>query len=329
MRTLLIFLLSLSIEVFSHEIINLEKGVKLGEKLDENGIYVNGLYSFDFDDSYIYLPDSRYGTIIKADLRTGKLVKTISSKGQGPAELERPFFLLEKNGKIYVYDAGYNGIKIFDKDGNYINSFRTLMPEVVLFLPIVFAVNDKEEVFISAPDLRENKLVTVYDGKTGKKIRSMIRENFKVKEGSLEYLKNCTYRIKIDREGNLYLLFPYKYLIRKYNKNGEILWEDRIKEEFHRDFKRKFGETKTGFKTFTLNTFISSFDVYENGVIFLVYKGGGGSVLDKNGNVFSLFKDTYGPHSFCRVKNGIFADSVISSIFLRFRKIPTQIKKIL
>jgi hypothetical protein len=323
MRTLLIFLLSLSIEVFSHEIITLEKGFKLGEKLDENGIYVKGLYSFDFDDSYIYLPDSRYGTIIKAELRTGKLVKTISSKGQGPAELERPFFLLEKNGKIYVYDAGYNGIKIFDKEGNYINSFRTLMPEVVLFLPIVFAVNDKEEVFVSAPDLRENKLVTVYDGKTGKKIRSMIRENFKVKEGSLEYLKNCTYRIKIDREGNLYLLFPYKYLIRKYNKNGEILWEKRIEDELLNKFIKKFGGSKTGLKTF-----IGSFDVSESGVIFIVHSGGG-CVLNRNGEIFLLFKGTYETFPILRVKNEIFADSVPISSFLSLRKIPTQIKKIL
>jgi DNA-binding beta-propeller fold protein YncE len=310
MRTLLIFLLSLSIDIFPYEIINLERGFNLGQKMEENGVYVKSFHSLDFDGSYIYIPDYRYGTIIKADIKTGKLVKTISSKGQGPAELERPECLVVKNGKIYVYNGGYGGIKIFDKEGEYINSFRTLSSISPFILSTIFDVNEKEEIFVAAHDFKDNKLVTIYDGKTGRKISSIISGNIPTND-VIEFKKSI-YSIRVDKEDNIYLLYPLKNLIKKYNRKGELIWEKEVEDELIKS---------------APHNYLYSFDVNENGFVFIAYhKGKGGCIIDKNGKTCLLFKGIV-ESPFIRVKNNRIVYSAPFLHFLFMTNTPSEIEK--
>lgn len=311
--------LFLAIETFSVEIITLEKEIDIGKKLEENGIFVKHMYGFDFDDSYLYLADSKYGTILKVDLYSGKLLQTISSKGQGPGELEEPVQVIEKNNKLYVFD-GWNKISIFTKDGKYISSFHTmaLFAPTYLFLP-PFAVNDKGEIFLAVPDLKENKLVVVYDEKTGKKIRSIINGDFKIEEKpDIQFRRKCFYGIRIDKEGNIYLLYPGQEKIKKFKKNGKLVWEREIVEhELLKRMKKEHGEKIGG---------VHGFDVTDNGVVFISYSGG--YVLDKNGKLFALLE---GINTLIRVKNGKIMTTTpfISSSFSFMFKMPDQIKRIL
>lgn len=329
-RVYIIILLLIASELFSVEIITLEKGINLGKKMEENGVFVRLSFGYDFDDSYLYIPDFQYGTILKVEISSGRLSKTISSKGQGPGELERPVQVIEKNNKLYVLDRGFNGIKIFDKDGKYISSFH-ILPEpfpTYLWFSESFAVSEKGEIFVAIPDLKENKLVSIYEERSGKRIRALIDEDLARIKDRKEFIKNCVYGVRIDKEGNIYLLFPLRKLIKKFTMEGELLWEKFIENELlkkaQKEAKEELIAEKGVYKIKAQD--IYSFEVSENGTIIISHRGGG-SVFDKNGNLSFLLK---GLAPFIRIKGFNIIKNIrkvwVSYILIRM---PEKIQRIL
>ncbi len=59
------------------------------KKLMKNNLFFNYCFSIDHDKKSFYFLDSKFRKVFRVDRRTGKLLNTISSPGQGPAELQK------------------------------------------------------------------------------------------------------------------------------------------------------------------------------------------------------------------------------------------------
>ncbi len=75
-------------------------------------------------DGNVYVLDSNEANIKKFS-HDGLFIKTISQKGNGPEDLNGPTILaINSRNELIVYDATQSTIKIFDENGNYVDSYK-------------------------------------------------------------------------------------------------------------------------------------------------------------------------------------------------------------
>jgi len=101
--------------------LDLAEDLSIGAENDPNLMFF-GVRAVTVDkQGNIYVLDLRNFRIQKFD-KSGKYLLTIGRKGQGPGEFELPVKILidDGNGDIYVKDRSTT-LKIFDKDGRYLN----------------------------------------------------------------------------------------------------------------------------------------------------------------------------------------------------------------
>jgi len=73
------------------------------KKMNANDVYVKWVWAVDVDSTgNLYFLDKRYCHILKIETDTGKLITSISSKGQGPQEIFIAETMTLKDDKIYV-----------------------------------------------------------------------------------------------------------------------------------------------------------------------------------------------------------------------------------
>lgn len=104
---------------------NLVEEVSIGEDVGPEEYLLNRPYELKIDDrGYFYISDWSDCHILVYNA-TGKYVRTIGRKGQGPGELLAPaFFDFSPDGRIFVNDGRNQRISIFDKEGNPLGDFR-------------------------------------------------------------------------------------------------------------------------------------------------------------------------------------------------------------
>jgi hypothetical protein len=118
---ILIAVISLS----AQEIIQVAERIDLSARIEKNDVIVPMSLDFDTDGRYIYIPEIQTATILKIEIASGRLVKTISRMGQGPGELLYPGEIVVQNQKIFVYDQRSRKIKIFSSNGEFQNEILT------------------------------------------------------------------------------------------------------------------------------------------------------------------------------------------------------------
>jgi hypothetical protein len=214
------------------------------------------------------------------DLKTAKLLRTLFTRGQGPMELSQPTGIKIKNNKVFVLDRGFRGIKICDLEGNPANEFKTNTS----FGRLNLDVNDKEEIFVGEYTQKDNTYISVYTMK-GEKVRTLAKIGSK---HELD-LQRSSYKIRLDNDGNIVILFYVTREIMKFDSNGNLLWEKKIKNKVlsKADHLNKDG-VKRG-KNETVHTSMSVFNFNistKNNII--IGHAFGGCILDKNGNLTHL-----------------------------------------
>lgn len=290
MKQLISFLMVfyLATVVFSTvETITLKDGLNFEQKLAENDVFFKECIDFEIlpGNNTAYFLDKTYGMIFKVDLKTGRLLKTISSKGQAPAELHLPVCLRIKNNMIFVLDKGFIGVKIFDLEGKFIDCFKVA---AVLFDRRNLYVNEKNEIFVGKINLKSNTMVTVYDIK-GNELRSLIPYLEKgEKDNNRASFTRKAYLLNLDSKGNVYILY---YILRdlvKFDKNGQQLWKIHIKNEildkFPEDDYAKINNTKV-----ELHWYVFNFDITDNNDIVIGHAGGG-CILTEDGKIKRLIR---------------------------------------
>lgn len=280
-RVFVIFLcVVLATALFPVEKIILKDGIDFAEKLVANDVFLKMCKDFDWDERYMYLLERKYCKIFQVDIHTGKLIRTISSRGQGPGELSVPWAIEVKDEKIFVVDKGFRGVKIFGSDGRAINEFKTKTS----FRIGSIDVNDRLEIFLDEIDDRAKTLVSVYDIK-GNRIRSLAKKQIDTKNRE-SYLKKSQYHIKVDKEGNIYLLFYLLRKLAKYDKEGQLLWERDIKNEIL-DKYPKDDDLRLGQDTISISARVYRIEITSRGSV-LVSHASGGSVFNPNGELIKL-----------------------------------------
>ncbi len=114
--------------------LDLAEDLSIGKENDPNLMFF-GVRAVTVDNQgNIYVLDGRNYRIQKFD-KAGKYVLTIGRQGQGPGEFELPLKVLidDGNGDLYVRDSSH-ALKVFDKDGRYLNRDIQLKQLVMDFL---------------------------------------------------------------------------------------------------------------------------------------------------------------------------------------------------
>ncbi len=260
-------------------------GVNFEQKLSDNDVFFKNCVDFEILplNNLGYFLDEEYGMIFKVELSSGKLLKTISSRGQGPGELHLPASLRVKNNMIFVLDNGFNGIQIFDQEGKFINSFRI---RSTFFGDRNLYVNEKNEIFVGKINTLANTMVAVYDLQ-GKELESLIQyQKDGKKDNTRESLMRKAFLISLDSKGNIYILYYILRKLSKYTRKGEMLWETEIKNEILDKFSADdyFNIDK---KKYTMRQSVFSLDITSRDEI-VVGHAGGGCVFTSEGKMKKL-----------------------------------------
>ncbi len=95
-----------------------------GEDTDGEIVLSNPMLSFVDDNENIYISETK-DQVIKVFGPTGKYIKTIGAKGNGPGEFQRIWKLgATKDGKLVALDIIARRTSFFDSSGQFLNSFN-------------------------------------------------------------------------------------------------------------------------------------------------------------------------------------------------------------
>ncbi|MCP4217298.1 MAG: hypothetical protein GY765_21825, partial [bacterium] len=253
------------------EEITLKDGLNLEEKMSKNAVFLKECAALELDreDDIGYFLDKKYGHILVVDTSTGKLVRTISSRGQGPAELQSPISMRLKGDKVYVLD-GAGAVKIFSTKGKPIREFR---------LPIQpwdwtrIDVNKQGEIFLGYLDKNAKTMVTVYNEK-GEKLRSLIDYTGENLAKAMRCASKYQYYMKLDKNENIILVYFLLRTIAKYDPKGNLLWEKDIENRIL-DKYAKNDSFKVDEKKFNMIRLIFDVEITERNDIVVGHAGGG------------------------------------------------------
>jgi hypothetical protein len=115
--------------IYPENIFNLEEDLTIaGEEGKEEQMFMN-IVSIDVsEDGTIYLLDGKAANIKVFD-SSGRFLKTIGKRGQGPGEFGRPeSFSITPREEIAVNDSGRRSIQFLDMDGNFLRQILVNQP---------------------------------------------------------------------------------------------------------------------------------------------------------------------------------------------------------
>lgn len=203
--------------------------------LEEQGVFFKTTPKIVVDNSgNVFALDNRQHALFKFD-RNGNFKKKISRKGQGPGELQFPFFISLGEKNIYISDN--TGISIFDISGRYLNRFRVfrLRRAMAIF---------KNKVLLSESNSKH--LITMFN-QSGKVLDSF-GDIYKVNHPLLK--KSGRYTLNVDliiNWGEIVCSDKYIYFISslfgdifKFDQNGNLIRKKEIKEIDYLEKNRKF-----------------------------------------------------------------------------------------
>lgn len=283
---LLSIVLLLFIPLFPQERIILKEseGTDIIRLLEDHQIFITRIQDMDVGDKDdLYILDDRSGNVVRIDLKTGSLVKKISSLGQGPAELMMPSVVRVRNKKVFVLSEGYNGIKIFSIAGDFLSGFRT---EGV---PRWMDVDKNENIYVAEADQRSNPVISVYDAQ-GKKNRTAMTFRLKgeILEDKAELVKRQFFTFKIDSEGNIVILFYLLRQLQKASPEGVILWEKKIENSVLKPFLKNESTKYNERGQPTITYLVNNFDLKEDNIV--IGHVGGGCIYNQEGELIGVLE---------------------------------------
>ena len=241
---------------------------------------------------YIYILDERNQRILRFD-NNFNYINQIGREGRGPGEYLYPTTFQIFKDTIYIADVSNYRIDLRFVDGKYIRSFR---PKYPLLSDISLGVNSNGNLFINHP--MSNNLVTCYDnsGEIVKSFGDLIDDNDPMKKISINNA-----HIEVGENDNIYVSFVMVPVLRKYDKNGQLLWErDLTKYSEIKEMNDFFIKKTQENPEMKYNVYFISKDIYyEPPYLYILFQGVipyGNTVyaFDKNGELEKIIRISKG-----------------------------------
>lgn len=111
--------------IFSDDVFNLVEDLLIGKVEDQEEYMFSQISAVDVDDNErIYVADMLPAHIKVFD-RNGEYVRTIGRKGQGPGEMQMPYFVqITSENEVLVQDFGTQRLNYFTPDGEFLRQKR-------------------------------------------------------------------------------------------------------------------------------------------------------------------------------------------------------------
>jgi len=144
--------------------------------IDDTSLPEDTFFESTFDikcdnNGYVYICDYKANNIKKFD-SSGKYIKTIGRKGQGPGEFNMPFGIAVTNDRLIVGDMGNRRLCALTPDGEFIKSVTISiggMPQKIRGLPNGDIVIAMEKIYFREPDKPQDCLIEIYSPNLEKK----------------------------------------------------------------------------------------------------------------------------------------------------------------
>lgn len=174
----------------------------------------------------------------------GTHLQIIGRRGQGPGEFIGPrlrdwkstmFIEVDESGDIYVFDGRSTRISIFSKEGKLYNTFRLEKGVKMSGTPSGLSITKNREIVMNLPS--RGYYITVYsrDGEMLREIGEITKYGFSGKdvegttfdEAHFDELYAQGYPF-VDDNGNYYIFLNRDPLVKKYNENGDLVYEQQL-----------------------------------------------------------------------------------------------------
>ena len=260
------------------------EALNLSKLMEDHQIYVTRIQDVDVDEEgNLYILDDREGNVVGIDLKTGSLIRRISSMGQGPAELMRPMALRIRNSKVFVLSGAF--IKVFSLRGEFLSGFR---PES---LPRGLDVDRDENIYISRLDRESNPTICVYDikGNLIKTVWTLRLDKEAIMKDRAESHKNSFFVFRVDQEGNIIILHTLLRKVMKISPSGALLWEIKIENSLLEPFYKNEGTYYDEGGEPIVRFIVGYFDIDQSNNIVIAHRGGG-CIYNPKGELISLIE---------------------------------------
>ncbi|MBN2280094.1 MAG: hypothetical protein JXQ65_05910 [Candidatus Marinimicrobia bacterium] len=296
---------------------------KITQFSEDSSGYLFDPHSIQYTNYKFIITDTKNYRIMVLDTNFKKLL-AFGNRGVGPEEFGVPFYSIFKNDKFYISDEMNYKINIFNQNGEFSNVVKTEK----LYDISNFALTNSNTILIPNLVYSTNSIFKEYsiDGKLigeyGKRIPFI--------DPKIEINKNIVL-INTDAEDNIYTIFHTEPIIRKYNRDGELIWEKNVKNI--KEIKRSYNFNKNYLKKDDYKYNIISLAIYSlvyKDKLYVVFSGNPeghiytfdkntGKVVNKLNIVNNLFesKEPLYTHSICFFKeNLIFLDRIKNALFI-------------
>jgi DNA-binding beta-propeller fold protein YncE len=222
---------------------------------------------------------------------TGKFIKKIGRKGQGPGEfLGIKTMDIDKDGNIYVLDYRNSRMSIFDKIGHLKDTFRILGDEFT-YLTITddntILINNANKLYMNLTEspsrtideIRKSIYYYIYeytlDGNLLHSIGVVPNIN-KIKMVNMEYAIGKPFKIY----NHYYIFLRYLGTTKIFNQNGEVVQNNEMKNiDIYNEYKRLsyYNPSSTDLKNTGLYLFFNDV-IINNGLFYILTRS---SIYDK------------------------------------------------
>jgi WD40 repeat protein len=199
-------------------------------------------------DGRIYVLDSRDSNI-KLFTEKGEYLKTVSRKGEGPGELNRPWIASFVGDELFVVDSRNGRIQVFSPEGDYLRSYK-----VAADFGVGMAFAADGSLHINTRGFRSPHLIQVYDTQGER-----VQEIGEVEGKALEYfdftaIKNdiksgripASFRNDIHpavaADGMIWAIYRGVPRLAKYSREGKLLLSRKIDVEHYDKIYQAFRE---------------------------------------------------------------------------------------
>ncbi|MFA8343200.1 MAG: hypothetical protein ACEPO8_09560 [Rhodothermaceae bacterium] len=259
------------------------------ELKDEDGIEVVDFAS-DFkviNSNNLVLTDKRANQLICFN-EFGAIKWVISSKGNGPGDLNRPTSLFLTDNSVIVKNERNNRLDYFDFDGKYKKSKKFSEKQLILISKTYDAIDSEGNYYSTTSGFNKSHLIEKFDQDLFKlknigkieteKIKwfdfSEIEKNIKNNQIPSLIINSCL--LATNRDNQLYAIHPMTLKLKKYDINGKKVFSKELKIKNYKKRLRGF---------FDRSKEIVKHRAISNDYILRDF------VIDDEGSIFVLIKD--------------------------------------